>query len=154
MRILATAAVFCSLLGGAWLELTRTMRRPAQVLDGRPRAVAPEAPIALLACAKPAGLRHARGYDRYDLPSLGNAALLSMDRVLVRAGGSGAQPAWRMEIASDSGAGAITNLELAGGRCLAGDGVLAAWPAEDLARAYLQLTPDPAPLDADFKQLD
>lgn len=153
MRIAAVVAVVCSLFGGIWLELTRPSPRPAPVVGARVRtAPAADAPVAALDCETSAGRAHA---GQYALPHLGGAALLAMDRVLVRPVGSFVTLAgWRMDISSDRGAGGITSVELAQGTCYVGDGILAEWPKEDLARAYVQLTPDPPPEDVDFTQLD
>jgi hypothetical protein len=106
----------------------------------------------LLDCERAAKLAHSPDHN---LPRLGNAALLAMDRIPVRSTGSVVTlSGWRMDVSSDQGAGAITSLELPEGTCYVGDGVLSAWPAEDLARAYLQLTPDSPPVEVDFTQLD
>jgi hypothetical protein len=59
-----------------------------------------------------------------------------------------------MDIASDKGAGAITSFDVPEGICYVGDGVLSNWPAKDLARAYIELTPDSPLVEGDSTQLD
>jgi hypothetical protein len=156
MRSIATIAVACSLLGAAYLHLNRTPPGPVPRQIPGPvrqlRAASADEPVALIDCEKARKLAHSPDHN---LPRLGNAALRAMDRVPVRSADSFVTlSGWRMDISSDRGAGAITSFERPQGTCYVGDGVLAAWPAEDLARAYTQLTPDPPPLYDDFIQLD
>ena len=65
---------------------------------------------------------------------LTNAVVRSMERVQIRTRESNVtRSAWRMEVACDEGAGAIT---LVDDTIYRGEGLFLGWPQEELAAAY------------------
>lgn len=86
-----------------------------------------------------------------DLPAMRNAVVRSLERFPIRTRDTEAtQSAWRMEIESDAGRGAIMLIDLPEGQAIyRGDGAFLGWPQEQLAAAYnrLRATPDGPPFE-------
>lgn len=86
-----------------------------------------------------------------DVAGLTNAVVRSFERTSIRMRGSGAtQSAWRMEIASDAGKGAIVLIDLPSGQSVyRGDGTFLGWSQQQLAAAYqgLRTEPDEPPFE-------
>ncbi|MGH9441034.1 MAG: hypothetical protein ACRD16_02045 [Thermoanaerobaculia bacterium] len=79
------------------------------------------------------------------VPGLTNPRALSLDRFPVRTReGSTTRSAWRLEVASDRGAGAIVLVETSAAETFyRGDGVFLGWPQDRMAAAYRALLPKP-----------
>ena len=74
----------------------------------------------------------------------------SLERVPIRTRESGVtRSAWRMEVDSDSGPGAITVIESGGDRYYRGNGIFLGWTQEELAKTYndLNTPPDEPPFE-------
>ena len=80
-----------------------------------------------------------------DVAGLTNAVVRSLERSAIRMRGSGAtQSAWRMEIDSDAGKGAIILIDLPSGEAVyRGDGTFLGWSQQQLAAAYQGLRTEP-----------
>ena len=86
-----------------------------------------------------------------EVPGLGQVTVRSLERFAIRTRDTEAtQSAWRMEIESDAGRGAIMLVDLPGGQAVfRGEGALLGWTQEQLAEAFHRLrpTPDEPPLE-------
>ena len=76
-----------------------------------------------------------------DALGLGNATARSLERFPIRTRDTEAlQSAWRMEIESDAGNGAIMLVDLPGGEAIfRGEGHFLGWPQDRLAAVFNQL---------------
>jgi hypothetical protein len=86
-----------------------------------------------------------------DPPALRNAVVRSLERFPIRTRDTEAtQSAWRMEIDSDAGRGAIMLIDLPEGQAIyRGEGAFLGWPQEQLAAVFsrLRATPDEPPFE-------
>ena len=86
-----------------------------------------------------------------DLPALHNAVVRSLERFTIRTRDTEAtQSAWRMEIESDGGRGAIMLVDLPEGQAIyRGEGVFLGWTQQQLATIFsrLRVGPDAPPFE-------
>ena len=78
-----------------------------------------------------------------------------LERVAIRLRESGVTAStWRLEVASDQGAGGIVLVELSEQRsCFRGDGIFLGWSEARLAEAYRELTQASGAGDSDLELL-
>jgi hypothetical protein len=86
-----------------------------------------------------------------ELPGPGNATVRSLERFPIHTRDTEAtQSAWRMEIESDAGRGAIMLIDLSEGQAIyRGEGAFLGWPQDRLAAVFnrLRATPDGPPFE-------
>jgi len=86
---------------------------------------------------------------------LGNATMRSLERFPIRTRDTEAmQSAWRMEIESDAGKGAIMLVDLPGGEAIfRGEGHFLGWPQDRLAAVFNTLRSTPGEPPFELQQL-
>lgn len=90
-----------------------------------------------------------------EIAGLTGVLAMSLERVPVRVRSASITfSAWRLELHTDQGAGAVLQIdELAGATCYRGEGVLLGWPQEALSAVYQALLPRPDGSTDDLLQL-
>jgi hypothetical protein len=90
-----------------------------------------------------------------DLTALRNAVVRSLERFPIRTRDIEATAsAWRMEIESDAGRGAIMLVDLPGGQAVyRGEGAFLGWPQDRLAATFARLRPTPEEPPFEMQQL-